>query len=78
MFTSLQPPCKCLFHFQCASDKDKSAILAHRSIQDDSEPERDFKTNRDSLHDDDNLTPADLMTFVWQIAKGMVLAGLLL
>jgi len=30
----------------------------------------------DNLHDDDTLTSADLMTFAWQIAKGMVRAGL--
>ena len=34
------------------------------------------KTDTDNLHDDDILTPADLMTFAWQIAKGMVRAAL--
>ena len=35
-----------------------------------------LKTDTDNLHDDDTLTPADLMTFAWQIAKGMVRTGL--
>ena len=35
-----------------------------------------LKTDPDNLHDDDTLTPADLMTFAWQIAKGMVRTGL--
>ena len=76
MLTALQQPCKCLFPLQCTSGESKGVTLSLRSIRDDDEPERDFKTNRDSLHDADYLTPADLMTFVWQIAKGMVLAGL--
>ena len=29
-------------------------------------------TGADELHDDGKLTPADLLTFAWQIAKGMV------
>ena len=33
----------------------------------------DIQNNTDNLHeDDDALRPADLMTFAWQIAKGMV------
>ena len=65
---------KSVFNFlsQFTSGKSGCAAIAHRSIGDDSEPERNFTTNRDNLHDDDNLRPADLMTFAWQIAKGMV------
>ena len=29
----------------------------------------------DKLHDDDTVTPADLMAFAWQTAKGMVRNG---
>ena len=33
----------------------------------------DIQNNTDNLHkDDDALRPSDLMTFAWQIAKGMV------
>jgi len=57
--------------YDFTSGKNRCETIAHRSIRDDSEPERDFMTNRDNLHDDDTLTPADLTTFAWQIAKGM-------
>ena len=53
------------FSFQCTSDN-RSAAIASESIKNDTE----------NLHDDDTLTPADLMTFAWQIAKGMVRAAL--
>ena len=53
--------------FQCTSDKNGYAALAHESIKNDT----------DNVQDDDTLTPADLMAFAWQIAKGMVRAGLL-
>ena len=57
---------KVFFSFQCTIDNNRCAAIAHESI----------KNNTDNLHDDDTLTPADLMTFAWQIAKGMVRAGL--
>jgi len=65
---------KSMFNFpsQFTSGKNRGATIAHPSFRDDSQPERDFMTNRDNLHDDDTLGPADLMTFVWQIAKAMV------
>ena len=53
------------FSFQ-GRDNTRCADISYRSI----------KTDTDNLHDDDTLTPADLMTFAWQIAKGMVRAGL--
>ena len=53
---------KSVITFQCTSDKNRCATLA-------------VKTDDDNLHDDDILTPADLMTFAWQTAKGMVRAG---
>ena len=53
---------KSVITFQCPSSKNGCATLA-------------VKTDDDNLHDDDILTPADLMTFAWQTAKGMVRAG---
>ena len=55
-----------LFPLQCTSDNKRCTAIAQVGIKD----------NTDNLHDDDVLTPADLMTFAWQIAKGMVRAGL--
>ena len=53
-----------LFQFQYTSDNNGYADISHQSNNNDT----------DDLHDDDILTPADLMTFAWQIAKGMVRA----
>ena len=53
---------KSVITFQCTSSKNRCATLA-------------AKTDDDNLHDDDILIPADLMTFAWQTAKGMVRAG---
>ena len=72
MFTTFQQPCKYLLPSQFTSVKNRCATIAHRSIRDDSQPERDFMTNRDNLHDEEPVRPADLLTFAWQIAKGMV------
>jgi len=55
-----------MFSFQCTSDKNGCAAIAHESIKNDT----------DNVRDDDTLSPADLMTFAWQIAKGMVRTGL--
>ena len=55
-----------ILSFQCTNDKNGFAEIAQESIQ----------TNTDKLHDDDNVTPADLVTFAWQIATGMVRSGL--
>ena len=68
-----------LFPLQCTGDKNTNncTITGHRSLRDvDSERERNMMTNYDKLHDDDTLRPADLSTFAWQIAQGMVRAGL--
>ena len=54
---------KSVITFQCTGDKNRCVTLA-------------LKTDTDNLHDDGTLTPADLMTFAWQIAKGMVRVGL--
>ena len=53
-----------LFSFQCTSDNNRCAFSQLSS------------NNTDNVHGDDTLTPADLMTFAWQIAKGMVRAAL--
>ena len=55
-----------LFSFQCTSTNNRCIAIANGIIKNDT----------DNLHDDDTLTPADIMAFAWQIAKGMVLAGL--
>ena len=55
-----------LFSFQCTSTNNRFTAIANGIIKNDT----------DNLHDDDTLTPADLMAFAWQIAKGMVRAGL--
>jgi len=47
--------------YDCKSDENRYAAIAHGSI----------KSDPDNLHDDDTLTPADLPTFALQIAKGM-------
>ncbi|XP_020617104.1 tyrosine-protein kinase receptor Tie-1-like [Orbicella faveolata] len=49
-----------LFSFQCTSDNNRCAFFRLSNNND-----------TDNLHDDDTLTSADLMTFAWQIAKGM-------
>jgi len=54
-----------MFSSQCTSDKNGS-VIDHDSI----------KIGTDNVLDDDTVTPADLTTFAWQIAKGMVRAGL--
>ena len=55
-----------ILSFQCTNDKNECAAIAQGSIKNDD----------DKLHDDDNVTPADLMAFAWQTAKGMVRTGL--
>ena len=55
-----------LFYLQRTSDNNRCTAITQVVIGD----------NTDNLHDDDALTPADLMTFAWQIAKGMVRAEL--
>lgn len=55
-----------MFSFQLTSDKNGCTAIAHESV----------KNGTHNVNDDDTLTPADLMTFTWQIAKGMVRAGL--
>ena len=50
------------FSFQCTSDNKGYVDTCHQSNSNDT----------DDLNDGDTLTPADLMTFAWQIAKGMV------
>ena len=57
---------KCFFPFQCTSDNNAGADISHRNNNNDA----------DNSHDDDILITADLMTFAWQIAKGMVRAVL--
>ena len=51
-----------LFTFQFTSDNNRRTDITHLS------------NDTDNLHEDDTLSPADLMTFAWQIAKGMVRA----
>lgn len=67
-----------LFSFQCAGDTKRCTVTGHRSFRDDSGEERNVMTNADKLHDSDTLRTADLSTFAWQIAKGMVRDGLCL
>ena len=55
-----------LFSFQCSRDEKGCTAIAQESI----------KKDTGNLQDDDVLTPADLMAFAWQIAKGMVRVGL--
>ena len=55
-----------LFSFQCTSNNNRCTAVANGITKNDT----------DNSHDDDTLTLADLMAFAWQIAKGMVLAGL--
>lgn len=66
-----------LLLFQSADAENKCTITSHRRFQEvDSGIERVVETNTDKLHDDDTLLrTADLSTFAWQIAKGMVRAG---
>ena len=51
-----------LLSFQCTSDNKGYVDISHQGNNNDT----------DDLHDGDTVTPADLMTFAWQIAKGMV------
>ena len=65
---------KCnLFTLQRAGDTNECAATGHRTLQNERGSRNyDLGTDADSVHDDDKLTPADLLTFAWQIAKGMV------
>ena len=55
-----------MFSFQCTSDTTGCTAIANESITNGTQ----------NAQDDDTITSADLMAFAWQIAKGMVRAGL--
>ncbi|CAH3159794.1 unnamed protein product [Porites lobata] len=56
---------------QCATYVNTSTITRQATPKDKGEHCNNVVTDDDELHDDGKLTPADLLTFAWQIAKGM-------
>ena len=64
--------CVAFFTLQCSSDEHNCALTGHRTFKTESGRHKALVTDNDGVYDDVKLTPADLLTFAWQIAKGMV------